>query len=65
MGSDNLPSGDTLGHKYVPLCAHSEKEAIKEELKDKSVVVVADESTQKRGRHVFAVLLKTIHSETG
>lgn len=62
-GSGNLPSGDNLRRKYVPQCGVSEKDEIKQKLKDQPVVVVADETSDKQGRCVFAVLLKTVSSE--
>lgn len=49
--------------KYVQICRYCEKEAIKEQLKGKSVIVMADETSNKRGRSVFAVSLKTIDSD--
>lgn len=62
-GSGNLPSGDTLRRKYVPLCGIAEKEETKEKLKNQPVVVVADETSDKQGRCVFAVLFKTVNAE--
>ncbi|KAL4713119.1 hypothetical protein ACJJTC_004505 [Scirpophaga incertulas] len=62
-GSGNLPSGDNLRRKYVPQCGVSEKDEVKQKLKDQPVVVVADETSDKQGRCVFAVLLKTVSSE--
>lgn len=62
-GSGDLPSGDALRRKYVPIYGNSEKESVKQQLRNKPVVIVADETSDKQGRCVFAVLLKTITPE--
>lgn len=45
-GSGNLPSGDAL--RRMSLCLYSENEAIKEQLKEKSVIIVANELSDKQ-----------------
>ncbi|CAH1115788.1 unnamed protein product [Psylliodes chrysocephalus] len=59
--SDNLPFGDTLRRKYVPLCGIAEKEKNKENLKNQ--LVVGDKTSDTQGRCVFTVLFKTVNAE--
>lgn len=61
-GSGTLPCGDTLRRKVVPLCGLSEKAMTKQQLKDKPIVIVADETSDGQGRCVFAILFRTIDS---
>lgn len=61
-GSGDLPSANSLRRKYVSLCGQKEKDATRTALKDKPVVIVADETSDTLGRCVFAVLFRTIDS---
>lgn len=59
-GSGNLPCADYLRRAYVPICGEDSKKEIKEMLRDKSIAVIVDETSDKLGRCVFAVLFKTL-----
>lgn len=59
-GSGDLPGANTLQSDYLPKCGEERRESIKESIKDKPLVVVADETSDTKGRCVFAVLLRTI-----
>lgn len=59
-GSGVLPVADTLRRKFLPLCGKSEKDSVKLKLKNKPIVVIADETSDRQGRCVFAILFRTI-----
>lgn len=59
-GSGSLPSSDRLQRVYVSECGNEHKEQIREFVKDLPIVVVADETSDKNGRCVFAVLFRTV-----
>ncbi|XP_070506833.1 uncharacterized protein [Chironomus tepperi] len=62
-GSGCLPMATNLRTKVVPNIGQEQKNEIKAHLRNKSVVVVADETSDRLGRCVFAVLLRTIEAD--
>ena len=59
-GSTELPCADYLRRTYVPICGTEIKKEISKKVKNKPIVIVVDESSDKLGRCVFAVLFKTV-----
>lgn len=59
-GSGDLPSASQIRKEYVPRWAEIAKKQMKEALADKPVVIFCDETTDRMGRCVFAVLIGTL-----
>jgi chemotaxis receptor (MCP) glutamine deamidase CheD len=55
-----FPVGDTLKRKFLPLCGKSEKDSAKIKLKNKTIIVIASETSDRQGRCIFAILFRTI-----
>nr|CAD7202041.1 unnamed protein product [Timema douglasi] len=55
-GSGDLPSANQLRREYVPRCGEAVKAEIKAHLVGKPVVIFCDETTDRNGNCVFAVL---------
>nr|CAD7575887.1 unnamed protein product [Timema californicum] len=58
-GSGDLPSASWLRREYVPKCGALAKENIKVSLANKSVAIFCDETTDRSGNCVFAILGQT------
>lgn len=58
-GSGDLPCADALRRNYAPKIGEMEKQLLKESLFGKDILIIADETTDCRGRCVFAILFKT------
>lgn len=59
-GSGDLPCADTLRRDHLSATGLAMQDKIRIDLEGKNVVVVADETSDCRGRCVFAVLLRTV-----
>nr|CAD7568344.1 unnamed protein product [Timema californicum] len=59
-GSGDLSSANQLRREYVPRCREVMKAEIKAHLEGKPVVIFCDETTDRNGNCVFAVLLGTL-----
>lgn len=55
-----MPKADWLRQEYMPKCGEKEKEQTKMDFADKRIVLICDETSDSRGRCVFAVLFKTV-----
>ncbi|KAK9510984.1 hypothetical protein O3M35_005646 [Rhynocoris fuscipes] len=59
-GSGDLPCADHLRRTYLPICGAEAKDEIKEMIKNKPIVIIVDETSDRKGRFIFAVLFKTV-----
>lgn len=55
-----MPSGSALRKDYVPACGENMKIKVKAAVNDQPLVIVADETSDSKGRCVFAILLRTM-----
>lgn len=60
VGGGELPGSDTLRRQYLPSLAHTRKQKCIAALKEKKVAVMSDETTDKKGRAIYVVLLSTV-----
>nr|CAD7572816.1 unnamed protein product [Timema californicum] len=63
-GSGDLPSASWLRREYVPKCGALAKENIKVSLANKSVAIFCDETTDRSGNCVFAILFGTLEGKS-
>jgi hypothetical protein len=59
-GSGDLPSASRLRQHYIPLIGAKKESSIRDLIKGKRVVIMCDETTDKGGRCVFNILLRTL-----
>lgn len=59
-GAGDIPSASHIRREYVPRVGEAVKLEIKEKLHEKPVIIYCDETTDRKGNCVFAVLLGTI-----
>lgn len=59
-GSGDLPSVKILREKYVPLLKEDRAASVRQEVCGKPVSILADETTDKRGKCVFVVLFRLL-----
>ncbi|XP_034243977.1 uncharacterized protein LOC117646833 [Thrips palmi] len=62
-GSGDLPSAQQLRDKYVPLLKEEYDDYLKDKVKGKKIVVLCDETTNRRGQAVFLTLFKVLPSK--
>lgn len=63
-GGGDLPTADWLRKKYIPIVAKGKEETIRSAVKNKPIIVLSDETTDKGGRCVFNVVFKTLEPST-
>jgi hypothetical protein len=44
-----LSVGNTLRRKFLPLCGKSEKDSVKIKLKNKTIILIANETSDRQG----------------
>lgn len=57
-GSGDLPSANQIRQKYIPMIGERRREEIREDIKNKDVFLLCDETTDKNGRCVFNILFR-------
>jgi hypothetical protein len=62
-GAGDLPTSSHLRRDYVPRVGEAVKKEIKDKLAGKPVVIFCDETTDRMGNCVFAVLFGTVEGK--
>lgn len=63
LGSGDIPDAQTLREKYLPLLKEEYDEELKSKLRGRKVVVLSDETTNRKGEAVLLTLFKTLPSK--
>lgn len=58
-----MPGIKTIREKYIPLIEEDYNQNLKEYLKDKKLIVLCDETTNRKGEAAFIILFKILPSK--